>query len=70
MVSTILNGSCVSRGMKAPMPLAIAWPKVSFTCMNTAVRGTVLVAWNSSPISARPLRTMSGAVWKLRNTNL
>ena len=49
---------------------AIAWPKVSFTCMNTAVRGTVLVAWNSSPISARPLRTMSPAVWKLRNTNL
>ena len=40
--------------MKAPMPLAIAWPKVSLTCMNTAVRGTVLVAWNRSPISARP----------------
>src|SRR5258707_596775 len=25
MLSTILNGSCVWRGIKAPMPLAIAW---------------------------------------------
>ena len=70
MVSTILNGSSVSRGMNAPIPLAIAWPKVSLTCMNTAVRGTVLVARNRSPISDRPLRTSSGAVGKLRNTNL
>src|SRR6185436_8075597 len=43
MVSTILKGNWVIFGMNAPMPLAIAWPKVSFTCMNTAVRGAVLL---------------------------
>ncbi len=70
MVSTILNGSCVRRGRIAPIALFIACPKVSLTCMNTAVRGTVLVAWNRSPMRSRPLVTMSTAVWKLRNTNL
>ena len=70
MVSTILNGRKSSRGRVALMPLLIAWPNVSFTCMNTAVRGTVLVSRKMSPISARPLRVRSIAVGKLRNTNL
>ncbi len=62
IVSTILKGNWVIRVMVAPIPFAIACPKVSLTCMKTAVRGTVLVAWNRSPISPRPLRRRSGAV--------
>src|SRR3970282_560433 len=54
----------------AAIALALAWPKVSLTCMNTALRGAVLVAWNRSRINPRPLRTSSGLVGKLRKGNL
>ena len=69
-MSTSLNGRKFRVGRIAPIAFAFACPKVSLTCMNTAVRGAVLVAWNRSRISASPLRTRSTLVGKLRNTNL
>ncbi len=68
IVSTILNGR-PRRGRSASIALALAWPKVSLTCMNTAVRGAVPVARKSSRINDRPLVTSSGAVGKSLNTN-
>ena len=69
MVSTTLNGSD-SFGKSAATPLAIAWPNVSLTCMKTAVFGATLDSRKMSPSSTRPLRPISGAGGKFRNTNL
>ncbi len=52
------------------MPLPIDVPKVSLTCMNTALRGAVLVDWKMSRINPSPLRIRSTAVGKLRTVYL
>ena len=69
MVSSSLKGSD-SLGSSAATPLAIDCPNVSLTCMNTAVFGGTFASAKMSPSNTSPLRPISGAGGKFRNTNL
>ena len=54
----------------APMPFAIAVPKVSFTCMSTTVLGAAPAMAKTSFWSANASLTIIGAVGKFRENEL
>ena len=57
-------------GITAPMPLFMAVPNVSLTCMNTTDFGALPVTSKISFWLVKASARIIGAVGKLRNTNL